>query len=90
MYKIMIVMVILAVLLWPIKVHCGAPLYTCLTAPDERGYSEVSYVYEPLAVYGLERVFSTDISLEYYRGVDTIKVDGVDGSMFNDIEGNGD
>lgn len=70
----LLIIAVLIVLLWPVKVPCRVPGYTCTTAPNQN--QEITRVYdiEPLGVKLIETVIRTDLFIKYKQGYDQIKI----------------
>jgi hypothetical protein len=66
MLKIILMVIALFILLFPVKVSCGAPGATCTTAPDKDGYIHRKYDMEPFFVMLIESVTQKDFFFKYY------------------------
>lgn len=56
-----------AVLLFPVRVECGVPGYTCAVAPDENGNVRENYDIEPVGSLLIESLTKKDFFLRYKR-----------------------
>lgn len=72
------IVVVLAILFFPVKVDCGAPGASCVTAPsmgiNENSYYDRHYDIEPVGVMLIEIVTRNDFPLRYYRDIKTIEI----------------
>jgi hypothetical protein len=68
------VVLVIAVLALPTKQRCGAPDYTCATAPDAQGNVHYYYEVEPLGVYLLEIITGSNVRFYYRSGEEVEKV----------------
>jgi hypothetical protein len=72
------IVIVLAILFFPVKVDCGALGASCVTAPsmDNKGnsYYDRFYDIEPLGVMLIEIVTRNDFPIKYYRDIKTIEI----------------
>lgn len=66
--KKVLMITFLTIFLFPVKVTCGAPGYTCTPAPDQNGMIYRTYDIEPFGILLLESLVGTDLPLKYFVG----------------------
>ena len=64
---VVLAVVLGAILLFPVRVECGVPGYTCAVEPDENGNVRENYDIEPLAVVLIESITKKDFPVRYKR-----------------------
>lgn len=67
--RIIVIVILVIIALRPQRQPCGAPGYTCATAPDEHGIYTTFDDIQPSIVSALEYIFDTDIAVYYWREV---------------------
>ncbi len=67
--RIIVTVVLVIIALRPQRQPCGAPGYSCATAPDEKGIYTTFDDIQPSIVSALEYMLDTDIAVYYWREV---------------------
>ena len=67
--RIIVIVVLVIIALIPHRQPCGAPGYSCATAPDEQGIYTTFDDIQPNIVSVLEYLLDTDIPVYYQREV---------------------
>jgi hypothetical protein len=68
------VLLVIGVLALPIKQRCGAPGFSCATAPDAHGNISYYFEMEPLGVKLIESLTGSNFPLYYTSGHELVKV----------------
>jgi hypothetical protein len=55
-------------LAFPVRMTCGHPSYSCVTAPDTTGTYYTYYEIEPLGITALEALIGTNLRVAYWSG----------------------
>ncbi len=63
-----IILLVIAVLAWPITVTCNAPNQTCSPPPNEKGEIIRPITVKPHLVVILENLLKTDVAISYKTG----------------------
>lgn len=67
--RIIVIVVLVIITLRPQRQPCGAPGYSCATAPDEQGIYRTFDDIQPSIVSALEHIFDSNIAVYYRREV---------------------